>query len=87
MQLLCNRGSQLLDHQLRLGMRGADVRVLQRFLNANGFALAADPIEARTYETGYFGPATQAALKAFQQAHQLPQTGKTDAATRAKLNG
>ncbi len=75
------------SRELRLGMRGADVRALQRFLNTNGFALATDPIEARTYETGYFGPATQAALKAFQQAHQLPQTGKTDAVTRAKLNG
>lgn len=37
--------------------------------------------------TGYFGAATEAAVKAFQKAHDLPQTGIIDEATFAAMNG
>jgi hypothetical protein len=36
---------------------------------------------------GFFGPATVAALKAYQKANGLAETGALDALTRAKLNG
>lgn len=71
---------------LRLGMRGADVRSLQQLLNSNGFLLATDPVEARANETGYFGRATQNALRALQRARQVPPTGQVDLATRLQLN-
>jgi Ethanolamine utilization protein EutJ (predicted chaperonin) len=35
---------------------------------------------------GFFGPATEAALKAYQKAHNLTVTGKLDSETRIKLN-
>lgn len=51
---------------LRMGLRGATVRELQRQLNAQGFSLAPD---------GDFGPATQSAVIRFQVANQLAGDG------------
>lgn len=56
---------------LRVGSRGLAVAALQRTLK-----VGAD---------GDFGPLTLAALSAFQQAHGVPRTGVTDAATWARL--
>ena len=61
---------------LRLGMRGPDVRRLQRALRAAGATLASD---------GIFGPQTQAALLAFQSRLGLAASGAADAATWGKL--
>jgi hypothetical protein len=61
---------------LSLGDRGPDVRVLQQRLNQHGAALVVD---------ADFGPATRAALLAFQAVHGLPPTGIADHATRAAL--
>ena len=52
------------------------VKALQAALNRNGAALRID---------GRMGPATRAALKKYQSANGLPQSGRDDPATRAKL--
>lgn len=53
---------------LRRGSSGSDVQTLQRFLIERGFLPGRDPSTAMTYETGYFGPRTMAALTRFQEA-------------------
>lgn len=52
------------------------VAKLQMALNANGAQLKVD---------GNWGPATRAALKTYQGAHQLKPTGHVDAATAKAL--
>ena len=69
------------NSDLKLGMSGEDVRQLQERLRAEGFF---------TFHTstGYFGPITLAAVKAYQTAH--PEigfvTGYVGTLTRAILN-
>jgi len=53
---------------IQRGMGGEDVKKLQAMLNAQG---AQPPLAA----DGKFGPKTEAALKAFQQANGIQQTG------------
>ena len=66
------------ERPLFLGTRGTDVQELQQFLKDKGFY---------TYPeiTGYFGPVTTAALKAYQQANGLEPVGFVGPQTRAKL--
>jgi hypothetical protein len=64
---------------LRIGSRGTEVTELQKVLIAGGFLKIAAP-------TGYFGPATQVALKAYQKKYGIPQTGTVGPLTRAQLN-
>jgi hypothetical protein len=61
---------------LRLGARGAAVVTLQRALDAHGFRLSVD---------GFFGPATEAAVRHFQAANHLVQDGVVGPLTWAKL--
>jgi hypothetical protein len=61
---------------LSVGAEGDNVKALQNSLHALGFKVKAD---------GEFGPRTEKALKAFQQANGLPGTGKLDNATGAAL--
>ena len=63
---------------LAFGDTGNDVSELQQLLAGWGF-FAATP-------NGRFGPATQAAVEAFQKAHGLGQTGEVGPATRNELN-
>lgn len=81
----------LFSRVLKRGSTGDDVRELQRFFNRHGFSLDTDPLKARVYETGYFGPITAIALSRFQEAYAdrilLPSglrrgTGVFGAATR-----
>lgn len=60
------------------GMSSFKIKELQQLLKEKGFF---------TYPqaTGYFGPITEEAVKAFQQAVNLPATGIVDDATYAKL--
>ncbi len=63
---------------LTLGTTSKDVTELQKLLTKLGFYNAS--------ATGYFGPKTQTAVKAFQKAHSLSQVGSVGPATRAILN-
>jgi peptidoglycan hydrolase-like protein with peptidoglycan-binding domain len=62
---------------LRKGMRGQDVKTLQTWLSELGFPVS---------QTGYFGPATKAAVRQFQRAHELrPASGTVGVRTAAAL--
>jgi hypothetical protein len=65
---------------LRYHTTDSDVAELQKALIAAGF-----PIPGAT--TNYFGSGTLAAVKAFQKAHSLPETGWVGPMTRGVLNG
>lgn len=54
---------------LRRGMSGSDVRVLQMFLNRAGFRVAANGAGSPGNESTYFGSATANALIRLQEAH------------------
>ncbi len=64
---------------LGYGMRSADVVQLQNRLKMAGYF---------TYptSTGYFGPITRAAVKAYQTANGIPSTGFVGVLTRGALN-
>jgi peptidoglycan hydrolase-like protein with peptidoglycan-binding domain len=62
---------------LRKGMHGQDVKTLQTWLSELGFPVS---------QTGYFGPATKAAVRQFQRAHKLrPASGTVGVKTAAAL--
>jgi peptidoglycan hydrolase-like protein with peptidoglycan-binding domain len=63
---------------LRYGSIGSDVKALQEALIAAGIAL-------RGGADGVFGPATQAALRQYQQTKGLTQSGVVDDATASVL--
>ena len=63
---------------LKLGSTGTDVTELQNRLTAEG--VYAGPV------TGYFGPLTQSAVKAYQAKYGIDQLGIVGPATRANLN-
>ena len=71
---------------LKQGSTGADVKVLQQWLNANDFVISKTGVGSKGKETTSFGGATKKALQAFQKAHSLPASGQLDDATRALLN-
>lgn len=53
--------------ELEQGNEGEDVRELQKVLDTRGYG----PVPA----SGYFGPLTAEAVRRFQRAHGIPQTG------------
>jgi len=61
---------------INAGMSGPMVRTIQEWLTLHKFGLAID---------GVFGPATGAAVSAYQQSVNLPVTGVVDAATYSSL--
>jgi cell wall-associated NlpC family hydrolase len=61
---------------VKLGATGWTVTQLQQDLNRHGASLTVD---------GGFGPATDAAVRAWQTAHKLPSTGIVDVATWLSL--
>ena len=68
---------RLLSSFLKKGSQSNDVYTLQQLLCVNGFPVTAD---------GQFGPATERALKEFQESKSLSPSGTTDAVTWEKLN-
>ena len=81
------------NRRLVVGSTGNDVRSLQQFLNARGFAVAAIGAGSPGNETTFFGPATKAALIKFQLANGViqdqtdPGAGTLGPKTRAKIEG
>ncbi len=65
---------------LKTGASGSQVTSTQKFLIKSGHLKS-------SAATGYFGSTTRAGLKAFQKAHNLPQTGVVDKATFWAMNG
>lgn len=68
--------ARLGDRQLSRGARGKDVATLQRFLRQVGISVKVD---------GSYGTGTVRAVKRFQKAANLAQTGVTDASTIIRL--
>lgn len=78
------RPAPLVDGTLERGERGDEVRALQESLNQLGFRDA----HGETLETssGIYGQGTQAAVRSFQAANAIEQTGRADEATRQALD-
>ena len=76
------KGPYLRD--LQSGMKGEDVRALQKYLNANGYLVANIGDGAPGYETLVFGALTRRALITFQSAKGIaPAAGYFGPKTRA----
>lgn len=60
---------------LRQGTRGKEVRVLQEYLNNNGFRVASTGPGSPGNETDFFGPATNSAVRRFQSENGLRVDG------------
>jgi hypothetical protein len=56
---------------LMYGAEGDDVQELQRFLNEHGFVVSTTGPGSVGNETRYFGPATRAAVKRYQEANDI----------------
>ncbi len=78
-----------------VGARHVQVKVLQRFLNKNGFQITATGAGSPGNETDYYGSLTKAAVIRFQEAYaadilapynRTTGTGFFGQSTRAKLN-
>lgn len=74
----------LFKRDLTIGMRGDDVRTLQKYLNSQGVKVSWIGAGSPGKETDYFGPATQRALATFQRVHGIsPAIGYLGSITRA----
>lgn len=72
-------GTPNLTRDLRYGMSGLDVTVLQNYLILKGYLAAGN-------NSGYFGNATFRAVQAFQKAKGISSTGYVGTQTRAVVN-
>ncbi len=70
---------------LELNSQGNDVKILQQFLNSQGFSInTPGQVGSTGHETNYFGNLTKQALIKFQQAHNItPSAGYFGPKTRA----
>jgi uncharacterized delta-60 repeat protein len=79
-------GSDFAARDLEAGATGEDVRALQVWLNAHGYALASDGPGAPGQETSLFGALTRAALARWQLDHGVsPALGYYGPRTRAAI--
>lgn len=60
-----------ITRNLAIGMSGADVNCLQRYLNFAGFTLASSGAGSPGNETFFFGSRTKDAVRRFQEAHAV----------------
>jgi len=74
-------GCVTLSQDLSQSSRASDVRALQNFLVSQNY-----PGGGSWMVTGYFGAATAAAVRNFQQSQGLAITGSVDANTRAAIS-
>src|SRR5258708_7626846 len=72
---------------LRAGMKNSQVMCLQQMLNEKGYIVAVSGPGSRGHETMTFGPATKAAVKAFQAAAGLAADGIFGPMSRVSLLG
>ena len=79
--LLCS-----INRDLNMGMKGDDVKNLQKYLNTNGFPLAPNGVGSLGKETTYFGSLTKQALNNFQLKNNLDKTGIFDSIVKDFLN-
>jgi peptidoglycan hydrolase-like protein with peptidoglycan-binding domain len=77
--------SYTFNTNLTVGSTGADVVALQTALMAAGYDIPA--ITSGAASKGYFGSQTQAAVKLYQAAKGIPNTGFVGPLTRGALNG
>ncbi|MES3031072.1 MAG: Ig-like domain-containing protein [Patescibacteria group bacterium] len=71
---------------LAYGSRGNDVKILQQFLNANGFTISSSGVGSPGNETDFFGYGTQDALIKFQTYYKIsPPGGFFGPLTREKM--
>lgn len=71
---------------LKLHMTHPDVLALQKWLNNNGYPVATSGAGSKGLETSFFGGLTFAAVKRFQKANNLPQTGFFGPLSRGVIN-
>lgn len=79
---------------LKVGSTGMDVKVLQEFLNANGFKVSESGVGSPGNETTYMGKLTVEAVKKFQAKYGIVSAGTPETTgygafgpkTRAKVN-
>jgi peptidoglycan hydrolase-like protein with peptidoglycan-binding domain len=64
-------GGYTFTRSLEVGSTGLDVKMLQQFLNQNGFVVASAGAGSPGSETEVFGPATRSALARFQTTHGI----------------
>jgi len=77
----------LFKRDLYIGIRGDDVRDLQKYLNQQGFRVALFGAGSPGYESNYFGRLTQNALIKFQKARGIyPPSGYFGPITRDIIN-
>ena len=73
---------------LKLGDTNPEVTLLQTFLNTHGYPVATTGTGSSGHESTYFGPATQAALIAYQKANNItPALGFFGTITMGRMNG
>ena len=70
------------SRNLRLWMKGTEVRQLQQYLNVHGFQVAVSGAGSPQHESTLFGTATYRALRKFQAAHAIPASGFLGPITR-----
>jgi len=71
---------------LKLGMTGQDVKMLQQFLNNNNFIVTKSGAGSKGKETTKFGPATKSALIKYQKANKItPAVGYFGPKTRSVI--
>lgn len=76
----------IFNTNLKFGIKNLDVKMLQSFLNENGYMVTAVGAGSRGNETMYFGVATKNAVMKFQKAYGLMVDGIAGPVTRKTLN-